>query len=89
MQPIGHGGVDFDAAVHRAWVQDQQLTRRSRYSLRGDAEHAIVFAQRRDIPGCHTLQLQTQHVQRLCPFYRAFDAIEHFYAELLDAIREQ
>ena len=49
VRTIGHVGVDLDAAIHRAWVHDEDVARRAVEPLARDAEHAVVFAQRRDV----------------------------------------
>ena len=53
------------------------------------AEHAIVFAQRRDVAGRHALELEAQNVERVGPLDRLLDAVEHRDAELVDRVRQQ
>src|SRR6266508_4563302 len=45
---VGHARVDFDAAVHRTGVHDGDRPRRALEPLAGDAEHAVILAQRGD-----------------------------------------
>src|SRR4029450_8733094 len=50
---------------------------------------AIVFAQRRDVPRLHALQLEAQDVQRLGPFDGRLDAVEHLDPEVGDRVRQE
>src|SRR6266550_210385 len=86
---IGHIGVDFDAAIHRARVQDQDVTRCAIESLARDSEDAVVFSRRRYIARGHSLELETQDVQRLGPLDRFLDPIEDANSEFIDRIRKQ
>ena len=73
---VGHVGVDLDAAIHRARVEDEHVARRALEPLARDAEDAVVLAQRWDVPALHALELQTQNVERVGPLDRVLDAIE-------------
>ena len=89
MRPVGHVRVDFHAAIHRARVQDEDIARRLFEPRTGDAVHAIVFAQRRDVASLHALELQSQDVEGIGPLDRFLDAIKHGHAHLADGVGEQ
>ena len=63
--------------------------RRPLQPLAGDAEDAVVLAQRRDVAGLHALELQPQDVQRVGPLDGVFDAIEDGDAQSPIAARQQ
>ena len=89
VRSVGHVGVDLDAAIHRAGVEDENVALRAIESLARDAEDAVVLAQRRDVAGGHALELQTEDVERVGPLDRLLDAIEDCDAHLVDRVRQQ
>src|SRR5690606_37431210 len=61
LRAVGNGGVDLDAAVHRARVHDQRVGPGERQLLRIEAEEMEVFAYRGNEAAAHALALQAQH----------------------------
>jgi len=70
-------------------VQDQNVTRRAIESLTRDSEDAVVLSRRWYIARSHSLELETQDVQRLGPLDRLLDAVEDADAEFIDGIRQK
>src|SRR5262249_37809926 len=54
---IGHIGVDFDAAVHRAGMKDENVTVGAVEPPARHTKDTVVFAQRWDVAGVHALEL--------------------------------
>src|SRR6202040_1978900 len=59
--PVGDGGIDFDAAVDRSWVQDQRIRLGITKLCLVKAEKAEIFLGRGNIAALHPLALQAQH----------------------------
>ena len=89
MGAVGDVGIDFDAAVHRAWMEDQQVLWCAGEPLRGHAEHAIVFTQRGDVAALHALELETEDVEGIRPLDGVLDVVEHRDVELVDRVGQQ
>src|SRR5580704_2669291 len=59
--PVGDGGIDFDAAVDRPWVQDERIRLGIRKLCLVEPEKAEIFLGRGNIAALHPLALQAQH----------------------------
>ena len=86
VRTIGNVRIDFDSAVHRTRMQDRDFLRRAVEPLARNAEYAIVLAQRRDVAGLHSFELESEDVERVGPFDRGLDAIEHGDAHAFDGV---
>ena len=70
-------------------MEDQQITWSAFQSLLGDPKDSVELAERRNVSCLHSLQLQPQHVQHVCPFDGFFGAPEYLHSEFLYAAGEQ
>src|ERR1019366_4892455 len=87
--PIGDGGIDFDAAVHRTWMHDERVRLGKLQLGLVETEKAEIFLGRRDIAALHPLALQAQHHHDIGTFESRLHVAENLDSHALDARRQK
>ena len=89
MRPIRHIAIDFDTAVHRTRMHDQQVVVGGFEPSARNTEDPIVFPDTGHEPRVHSLVLEAEHIERVCPLDRGLDAPKASNAQVLHTGRNQ